>query len=229
MALLVILAFLALCIGINAVIHFSQKKKSVKKPTVTESPRVFTEDSVAAPEGLYYDKSHSWAFMKQNGRVKVGVDDFLLKVTGKLSRVNLKNEGDRISKGEPLVSIIQNGKRLTVKAPVSGIIKSQNKSLEHDAKQLKSSPYVQGWLYEIEPTNWLREIQLLLIGDKYREWIKSEFARLKDFIAMVLSTKQVQTGMVTLQDGGELFEDVLSEFEPHEWEMFQNNFLDRAK
>ena len=229
MALLIVLAFLALCIGINAVIHFSEKKKSEATQTAVESPRIFSEDSVAAPEGLYYDKSHSWAFMKQNGRVKVGVDDFLLKVTGKPTRVNLKNEGDRISKGEPLVSIIQNGKRLTIKAPISGVIKSQNNSLERNANQLKSSPYVQGWLYEIEPSNWLREIQLLLVGDKYREWVKNEFARLKDFIASVLSTKQLEPGMVVLQDGGELLEDLLSELEPHEWEMFQNDFLDRVK
>lgn len=229
MALLIILAFAILCIGINAAIHFSQKKKSETARIETESPRVLKTETIAAPEGLYYDKSHSWAFMKQNGRVKVGIDDFLLKVTGNLTRVDLLKEGEKVRKGDTLVTIAQNGKRLSIKSPVSGIVKAQNSSLEKNSGRIKSSPYVQGWLYEIEPANWMREIQLLLIGDTYKNWINNEVTRLKDFMAGIMSQKELAPGVVALQDGGELTEDILSQMAPEEWEMFQTDFLDKAK
>lgn len=228
MALLIVLAFVLLCIGINAVISLTQKKKSEQSASETVYPQAISPDTLAAPEGLYYDKSHSWAFMKQNGLVKVGIDDFLVKVTGQLTGVQLLQEGDKIHKGEPLVSVIQNGKRLTIKSPVTGIIRAGNNSLQQNTGRLKSSPYIQGWLYEIEPQNWLREIQLLLIGDKYKQWLRKEVDRLKSFVGEILNNKQLQPGMIALQDGGEPIEGILSELAPEEWEMFQTDFLDKT-
>ena len=35
------------------------------------------ENSLLVPKGIYFDKTHTWAFMEQNGIVKVGIDDFL--------------------------------------------------------------------------------------------------------------------------------------------------------
>ena len=40
----------------------------------------------------------------------------------------------------------------------------------------------------IEPKNWVREIEFMFMGEKYKEWLKDEFIRLKDFFtASVMS------------------------------------------
>jgi ABC-type phosphate transport system substrate-binding protein len=57
------------------------------------------EDQVDISPGLYYDKTHTWAFMEKDGTVKVGIDDFLQRVTGSLTRVKMKSPGERVKKG----------------------------------------------------------------------------------------------------------------------------------
>ena len=64
--------------------------------------------------------------MEQNGIVKVGIDDFLQHITGTITRIKMKNEGERVKKGDQILSIIQNGKQFNLYAPVSGIIREKN-------------------------------------------------------------------------------------------------------
>jgi glycine cleavage system H lipoate-binding protein len=185
----------------------------------------FREDRVKVSPGLYYDKSHTWAFMEKDGTVKVGIDDFLQRVTGPLTRVKMKSPGERVKKGRYAVSIIQDGKQLDICAPVSGTIKEGNSQLTSDSSLLNSSPYVDGWIYKIEPSYWIEEIQFLIMGTPYKQWLKKEFQRLKEFFSDTLRTEN--TGFVhVLQDGGELKEHVLKNFGPEIWEDFQTNFMD---
>ena len=185
----------------------------------------FGEDFVEILPGLCYDKTHTWAFMDEDGLVKVGIDDFLQRATGPLTRVKMKSPGERIKKGRQAVSIIQDGKQLDIKAPISGTIMELNEKLVSDADILNSSPFTEGWIYKIEPTNWLQEVQFLIMGTTYKDWLKTEFQRLKDFLAETLMPGTVGYAHV-LQDGGELKESVLENLGPKVWEDFQTNFID---
>jgi hypothetical protein len=130
-----------------------------------------------------------------------------------------------VKKGKKAVSIIQDGKQLDIYAPVSGTIKEQNSQLSADATLLNSSPYAEGWIYKIEPANWVKEVQFLIMGNPYRLWLKKEFQRLKDFLADALQTEDAAYEPV-LQDGGEVNENILMVLGPESWEDFQTNFLD---
>jgi hypothetical protein len=139
----------------------------------------------------------------------------------------MKSPGERIRKGKLAVSIIQNGKQLDISAPVSGIIKEQNNRLSSNASAINASPGTEGWIYKIEPTNWLKEVQFLIMGKRYREWLKTEFLRLKEFL-----TESVRPGAHeyahVLQDGGELKDRILEDLGPEVWEDFQTNFIDTS-
>ena len=197
-------------------------------PVLFHQP-VLDENSLIVPAGLYFDKTHTWAFMEQNGIVKVGIDDFLQHITGTITRIKMKNQGEKVKKGEQILSIIQNGKQLNLYAPISGIIKEQNRKLETNSSIINSSPYNDGWIYKIEPTNWLRENQLLFMADKHKQFIKNEFSRLKDFLAVTLSGDTEKYARVILQDGGELRDGILSNLGPEVWEDFQTNFIDPSR
>ena len=80
----------------------------------------------------------------------------------------------------------------------------------------------------IEPTNWIREIQFLIMEKKYKEWLRSEFSRLKDFLAVSAKPKTVEFAPSVLQDGGEIKDGVLADFGPEVWEDFQTNFIDTS-
>lgn len=161
--------------------------------------------------------------------VKIGLDDFLLHVTGPLSRVKMKQVGEQIRKGEPALTIVQNGKQLVINAPVSGTVKLQNSQLLEDISLINSSPVHEGWIYAIEPSNWEKESQFLIMADKYKEWLKNEFSRLKDFLAYNRQTSNAELVPVMLQDGGELKDNLLADFGPEVWEDFQNKFINTCK
>ena len=149
------------------VVRRIRNKKEVILDSASHFLPVFDENSVIIPKGLYFDKTHTWSFMKKDGTVKIGIDDFLQHITGFITRIEMKNVGDKIKKGERLLTIIQKGKQLNIYSPVSGTIKTQNETLITNSSLLNSAPYENGWVYTIEPTNWLLEIQFLTMAEKY--------------------------------------------------------------
>ena len=225
MVILIIIAFLVISFTVDALVKFSRQRKLTTKVMSEDTIRVFNQASVSVPNGIYYYKTHTWAFMEKNGSVKIGIDDFLLHITGKVNNIKMKEAGERILKGEVAFSIIQNGKQLTIKAPVSGIIKSKNNNLFNEPELLNSSTFNEGWVYTIEPTNWHRETNFLFMADTYKDWLKSEFVRLKDFFAMVANPTKNEFLPIILQEGGEIKENVLMDMSPEVWEEFQKKFM----
>lgn len=226
MVILILIAFIAACLLADVAVQYVRKKK-ISAVTVTSpiSSCTFDETSVSVPNGLYFDRSHTWAHMKKNGIVKIGLDDFLLKITGPLTHIEMKKAGEKIKKGFPAFSIIQNGKKLTIKAPISGTVKFPNAELVKNSSTINSSPYNNGWIYMIEPSNWIRDTKFLIMAEKYKEWLRNEFSRLKDFFAVYSKTNMPEYAYI-LQDGGVLKDNVLADMEPEVWEDFQTNFID---
>ncbi len=229
MIIIALIPFILAYMITKAVARHKREKIEAELVTATASSAVFDENTVEVPNGLYFDKTHTWAFMEKNGTVRVGIDDFLQHTTGSLTRVEMKNPGEKVKKGEQLFSIIQQGKQLDIYAPISGIIKDYNHILSEKTSIINSSPYSNGWVYLIEPTNWTRELRFLLMGEKYKEWLKNEFSRLKDFLALSVKGDNVNYAHIVLQDGGELKDGILAELGPNVWEDFQTQFIDTSK
>lgn len=228
--IITLLAGLAVIISLLIVyLRFRRNNQLVTKSILERHPSVLTEKSLAVPKGLFFDKSHTWAFMETDGTVRIGIDDFLQHVTGQITSIRMKKPGERVRKGELLLTIIQKGKRLNISAPVSGVILADNSMLFTDSTLINSSPYSDGWICRIEPTNWIRETQFLLMSEKYTEWIRSEFTRLRDFLAGIMKPDDPRYAFVVLQDGGELTDHPLENLSPEVWEDFQIKFIDASK
>jgi glycine cleavage system H lipoate-binding protein len=166
--------------------------------------------------------------MERDGAVRIGVDDFIQHITGTVTRLKMKKQGEKVVKGEQILSLIQNGKQLNIYSPLSGIITSTNELLTRNSSIINSSPYSDGWVYIIEPENWIKETRVMIMAEKYSEWVKDEFARLKDFLATVLGGNELKLAQVVLQDGGEIREGLLEDFGPEVWEDFQTGFIDKS-
>lgn len=227
--LLILLAVVITASMIALMVRYFRNKKSLVSDEDFNFTPAFDENSVLAPKGLYFDKTHTWAFMEKDGTVKVGIDDFLQHITGALTRIKMKEPGERVRKGEKILTIIRYGKQLDIYAPISGTIKEQNQKLLADSSIINNSPFAEGWVYVIEPTNWLREIQFLFMGENYREWLQDEFTRLKDFFAVSARSNTLVYQHIILQDGGELTDNILADLEPEVWEDFQTKFIDTSK
>jgi glycine cleavage system H lipoate-binding protein/ABC-type phosphate transport system substrate-binding protein len=223
LAIVLILGFL-----IDYIIRYFSRRPApvVIKPS---SHQPVSQDNIVLPKGIYFDKTHTWAFLEQNGFVKVGIDDFIRHITGEISKIKMKNPGDKVNKGDEIVSIVKNGKQLTLYSPVSGIITECNRALESGASVINSSPYEEGWIYRIEPENWQRENQLLSMTEKHRQFIAGEISKIRDFLAGLLSEGKGMEASLVLQDGGMLSDGILSDLEPEVWEEFQTRFIDPSR
>jgi glycine cleavage system H lipoate-binding protein/ABC-type phosphate transport system substrate-binding protein len=223
---------LVLCVVgliVAALVRYIKKQNLTVQHEGVEITPVLNENLLLAPKGLYFDKTHTWAFMEEDGNVKVGIDDFLQHITGTLTRIHMKNPGERVRKGEKIMTIVHGGKQLNIYAPISGVIREQNRMLLTDSSLINSAPFTEGWVYVLEPKNWVREIQFLFMGETYKEWLSDEFIRLKDFFAATVRSNKAVYAHIILQDGGELTDNVLADMGPEVWEDFQTKFIDTSK
>lgn len=178
------------------------------------------------PQGIYFNKNHTWTHLGESGAARVGLDDFLQHVIGDLELSGLKEAGDPIKKGELLGEIEQNGKKLKVFSPISGVVLDTNEMLTENPELVNEDPYNKGWLYQIKPSNWIKDTSSCLLAEKASEWSEKEITRFKDFLSMGAMRKySSEPAMMMLQDGGEIRDHVLSELPDEVWEDFQKEFL----
>lgn len=226
--ILVMLIVSGALILLIAIKYIKSKNKNVSANNL-QIPKVFNESSVGAPNGYFFDKSHTWAFMEKDGDVRIGIADFLQHTTGAITKVNLKNPGEFVKKGEPFLTLIQQGKQLNIHSPISGKIKENNGLLNENSSIINSSPYNEGWVYVIESTNWLKEIKTFLMGESYRVWLTNEFYRLKHFFSSTIKINLRNDLQQAIQDGGELIDNPMENFGPEIWEEFQSAFINRRE
>lgn len=215
MVILIFIAFILLCIATDIILN-SLNKKKVDNIVLEEIVKPLNENNISVPAGLLYSKNHLWLFMEKDGTIKLGIDDFLSKVIGKITKLDMKKNGEMIERGKPAFYVIQNGKKIYINSPISGKVIMNNENYI-------SNSYFYNWIYTIEPLNWKRESDFLLLCEKYKESLSNEFNRLKEFFSSLIINNNCK---LVLQDGGEIKENILENYGPDVWEDFQNKFID---
>lgn len=228
MVIIILFSFVFVCLCIDIIVQYSRKKKLSEKDISAPVYKTISEYNPLIPQGLYFGKGHMWAFMEKNGSVRIGLDDFICNVTGSFNKVKMKSVGEKIQNGKPAVSVIQNGKLLSINAPLSGVVSTVNENLTDQSDLITSSPYTKGWIYTLVQTNWFEDSKKLMPTNTYRAWLKDEFVRLKDFIASINFRINSNTVPVIYQDGGELRKYFLEEFGPKVWDDFQTIFINNT-
>jgi glycine cleavage system H protein len=218
---LVIIAFLLLLIPFWLALNRQVKIKEQLRKALG----VLSAGILKVPQGIFYSKNHTWAYLEKSGIAKVGLDDLLLHITGEVSLHQLKTPGESISKGELLAELDQNGKTLSIFSPISGKILNPNPDLNENRYWLNEDPYGKGWIYNIKPTNWVTEIPLCYMAEEATDWLRKELERYKDFLSINMNKYSREATMPILQDGGELSENSLSGLPNEMWQDFQKEFL----
>jgi glycine cleavage system H protein len=218
---IIIIAFLLLIIPFWLAIN----RKAVLVNQLKSTLGVLTAAVLKIPEGLYFNRNHTWTFLEKNGIAKIGVDDFLLHITGEVKMNPIYREGDSIKKGDLIVMADHSEKILRIYSPVSGVITGTNPLLDENPGVVMSDPYGKGWVYQIKPTNWIAETSSLFMAGDAIAWTKRELDKFKDFLAQSMKRYTPELSMVALQDGGELIDKPLSELPDEVWQDFQKSFL----
>ena len=194
---------------------------------VKEAIKTVTVGILRIPQGLFFNRNHTWTHMDPSGVATVGVDDFIQHVTGELEHIKLSDPGENLQKGKSLAEIGLDGRRLNLRSPISGEVVEVNPMLTDHPELLNEDPYELGWIYRVKPSNWKGETKAYLMAEKATEWSKRELERFRDFLSMEgMKDHLPAESDVVLQDGGEIRSNILADMPEQVWEMFQTEFLD---
>lgn len=121
------------------------------------------------PEDYYYTKEHEWAQVDEN-IVTVGITEFAQNSLGEVVYVELPEEGQKVSQGEPF-GVVESVKAVSdLYSPVSGTVIEVNSGLNDDPSVLNDDPINQGWLIRIEMDT-EKELASLMRSPDYKKLI----------------------------------------------------------
>ena len=178
------------------------------------------------PGGLFFSWGHSWANLLFSGQIKVGMDDYLQRLIGRIDDICLPPMGLEVKEGQPFVTIRQGGRTLTLPAPVDGTVCAVNGELMKNPSLLKRDPYTRGWLVALQPTDLAANLSRLMVGESALAWLKAEVARFQTFVSSTLTEQQDALVGATAADGGLHVEGLLEHLNDEAWRRFRREFVE---
>jgi glycine cleavage system H lipoate-binding protein len=216
-----VIFFLIAIIGFIAVDVYLQRAKSLKTAPVVKTV-IAPAQPIRVPAGIFFASSHTWFNLFPSGKVRMGIDDFVLRMLQRPEITFLKSSDAPVSKGEPLFELRDGTHMLTVRSPLDGTIVGRNEQLLKDPSLMKQMLYSDGWALTIKP-NRLSDVAMMMLGENSRRWLQQELSRLRDFIAGTAGNPAMATSL--LQDGGIPVEGALINMDDVQWKKFEQQFL----
>lgn len=181
-------------------------------PVVMQDVRGFK-----VPQGYYFHLGHAWLRVEEGATVKVGLDDFALRLLGPFDRIEAPLMGKPVQQGRADIRVYRGENQAKVLSPVSGVVTAINATLRESGASASSRPYSEGWVMTVHTDNLRRDLQNLMILDESRAFIEDEVGRLYQHI------EDVAGPLAT--DGGQLAEDIFGNLPALKWEKLVSLFL----
>ena len=171
----------------------------------------------AVPQGYYFHNGHAWARIESGGLIRIGLDDFALKLLGKADKLDLPLTGQELHRDEAGWGLNRNGNQAAVLCPVNGIIMSVNPAVRTDPAQANRDPYGNGWLFTVHTRDIDGEMEDLMDDEQGLSWISREADTLIGMIETI-------NGPLTA-DGGILVDDIFGRLPSLGWRNLTRTFL----
>lgn len=122
------------------------------------------------PKNLRYTKTHEWVEYLEDDKIRTGLSDYAQQALGSLVFVNLPEEGDETTAGEPYGDVESVKAVSDVNAPATGMVSAVNEELLDAPELINEHPY-EAWMVEISEINATIE---LLDADAYEAFCREE-------------------------------------------------------
>jgi len=184
-------------------------------------PKYKTVSGFKMAENYYYHLGHSWARFEHGGNVRVGFDDFFVKLFGAIQEVNLPPLGASLKQDEVGWTFGRDGKKAAVLSPMTGTLLSINyRAIEHP-DITNQDPYQSGWLFIIAPDLPKGNLRRLYIDNDSFQWMEKESQKLMGIIG-----PEYEQLAAT---GGEIINDLYGNVPGLEWDRLADTFLHTEK
>jgi glycine cleavage system H lipoate-binding protein len=171
----------------------------------------------AAAENYYYHKNHTWARFEHGGAVRVGFDDFLVRVFGPMDFIVPLALGTVLKQGEIGWEFLKGKHRVSVVSPVSGTVLAVNHKAVHHPHIVHADPYNEGWLFILQPDLPMKNTKKLFHGPAYTNRLEQEHKKL-----LALLGDDYRDLAAT---GGEPVRDIYGSSPNLNWDVLVDNFL----
>ena len=169
------------------------------------------------PQGYYLHQGHCWAKLEEGSEVRLGIDDFALRLLGPLDRITAPLVGKELQQNRS--DILMNRGRFETKvlSPISGVVTAVNSKLREQGNLANKDPYSEGWILRIHSSDLRQDLKNLMIGDETEAFYSQEVDRLYNLI-------EDEAGPLSA-DGGQLHNDIFGNMPQLGWERLTKLFL----
>jgi glycine cleavage system H lipoate-binding protein len=162
------------------------------------------------PAGLSYHSGHAWAARESRNLVRIGLDDFAVRLLGKIDQLELPARGRWLRQGEKGWTLARGGHRFEMLSPIEGEVVDVNPEVLKDPSITHKDPYGVGWLVAVNSPAANSNLKNLLRGRLAQRWMEES--------VMTLHTHFSPSSGVHLQDGGQAISDLLSLLPEERWD-----------
>lgn len=129
---------------------------------------------MAYPDDVRYTKDHEWA-REENGLVTIGITGYATDQLGDVVFVELPESGKQLEAGKAF-GVVEAVKTVSdLYAPIAGEVVEVNTALGDNPALVNQSPYGEGWMIKIRPSDASQVAQLLSHVD-YEKLIEEQHA-----------------------------------------------------
>ena len=172
---------------------------------------------IKIPQGYYLHQGHCWAKLEADSAVRIGLDDFALRLLGPLDTIEAPLMGKSVEQGRDDIKLRRDDHSAALMAPVTGVVTDINPRLRENGSQANQDPYSDGWVMRLHATDLRRDLKQLMIGGQASEFIDNEVERLLEVIE--------ETAGPLAADGGELGPDIYGSLPEIGWDKIARKFL----
>ena len=162
------------------------------------------------PQGYYLHPGHAWVKLEGEDSVRIGLDEYALRLLGPVDRIDVPVLGKRLRQGQPGFTLHRAEQSVTVLAPVSGVIIDVHSEPSSDPSLSQEDPFGQGWLVRVQATNLRQELRTMILGAESAAFLNQEVDR-------VLTLIEKNYGPLAA-DGGDLAPDLAANLPEVSWD-----------
>jgi glycine cleavage system H lipoate-binding protein len=204
--------------------HFYSRKSVVVQPVLQagkhEAPPRLAPSLVGGfhvPENLRFHPGHTWALSESPSLVRVGMDDFASKLTGRVDKIALPQRGQWIRQGQKVCTIHRDGASVDMVSPIEGSVADINDAVVRNPELARKDPYGEGWLLTVQSPDAKTNFRNLLGGALARWWTEESAGRLQRKMPSMLGA--------LAQDGGAAVDNVAAHIPDQEWAVLAKEFF----
>jgi glycine cleavage system H protein len=206
--------------------HFHSRKRAITQPALQMTsakrealPRLQPSlvGGFQVPDNLRYHPGHTWALSESPSLVRVGMDDFASKLTGRVDQIRLPQRGQWLRQGQKICTMHRDGKAVDMVSPIEGSVADINEALAQDPKLALRDPYGEGWLVTVQSPDAKTNFRNLLGGALARWWTEESASRLQRKMPLALGA--------LAQDGGVAMDNVTAQIPGQDWMQIAREFF----